>query len=187
MSDRFSEQISALVDDELDDSERASVFDRLRWDQELLHRWERYHFISDVIKNKRPVPLGPDFARRVSQALEAEPALLVRPARRGNVLSDRRYWAGLAVAASVAAVAVLGVRSGMQGTEETQLNYVASAPPADTVYAGHMQSPQARWESAQPEVESRLNYYLANHSEYSSVPGMHGRLPYMRMAGYESK
>ncbi|MFA7095050.1 MAG: sigma-E factor negative regulatory protein [Gammaproteobacteria bacterium] len=186
MSDRFGEQISALVDDELDDSERVSVFDRLRRDPELLHRWERYHFISDVMKNKRPVPLDGDFARRVSQALEAEPALLVRPARRGNALSDKRYWAGLVVAASVAAVAVLGARSGMQEPGETPVNYAASAP-ADTVYAGHMQSPQARWDSAQPEVETRLNYYLVNHSEYSSVPGMHGRLPYMRMAGYESK
>ncbi len=188
MSDKIGEQISALVDDELADWERESLIDRLERDPVLLGRWERYYLISNVIRSKRPAPLNNDLAERVSQALETEPVLLVAPARRRTLPASKRQVAGWAIAASVAAIAVLGVRSAVQETDKGGGDYVA-AVPSETVYVRYNQIPRLRWDSAQPEVESRLNHYLMNHGEYSfSTPGMHSRLPsYIRMAGYESE
>lgn len=187
MSDKIGEQISALVDDELADWEREPLIDRLERDPALLGRWERYHLISNVIRSKRPAPPDSDLAERVSQALDAEPALLVVPARRRTLPVSKRQVAGWAIAASVAAIAVLGVRSAVQ--EADKGGDLVAAVPSETIYVRYSQHPQLRWDSAQPEVESRLNHYLMNHGEYSfSTPGMHSRLPsYIRMAGYESE
>lgn len=189
MSDKIGEQISALVDDELADWERESLIDRLERDPVLLGRWERYHLISNVIRSKRPAPLNSDLAERVSQALDAEPALLAVPARRRTLPLpvSKRQVAGWAIAASVAAIAVLGVRSAVQEADKS--GDLVAAVPSETVYVRYSQRPQLRWDSAQPEVESRLNHYLMNHGEYSfSTPGMHSRLPsYIRMAGHETE
>lgn len=185
MSDKIGEKISALVDGELDDLDRISLIESLERDPVLLNRWERYHLIGDVIRNKRPPALDGSLADRVSRALEAEPVLLVRPAARPLPI-NRRQVAGWAIAASIAAVTVIGVRSMVQEDDAAPGEYVA-AGSMDAAYLSYVQSPGMRWDSARPEVESRLNHYLANHSEYASTPGMHGRLPYMRMAGYESE
>lgn len=188
MSDKIGEHISALVDDELADWEREPLIERLERDPALLGRWERYHLISDVIRSKRPATLNSDLAERVSRVLDAEPALLAAPARRRALPVSKRQVAGWAIAASVAAVAVLGVRSAVQEADKGRVDYAATVP-SETVYARYDQLPHMRWDSTQPEVESRLNHYLMNHGEYSSsTPGMHSRLPsYIRMAGYESE
>ena len=37
-----------------------------------------------------------------------------------------------------------------------------------------------------PELEARLNMYLADHMEYASSSKVHGVLPYSRLVGYDT-
>ena len=44
-----------------------------------------------------------------------------------------------------------------------------------------------RWKNlAQPTVESKLNRYLVNHSEYATQAGVGGVTPYATFVGYDS-
>ena len=73
MSDEISEQLSALVDDELGEVERPLLLGRLQRDAELREILGRYQLISEVMRGTGQLStLG--IAERVRQALEQESA-----------------------------------------------------------------------------------------------------------------
>jgi sigma-E factor negative regulatory protein RseA len=96
-----------------------------------------------------------------------------------------RHAAGFAIAASVAAVAVLGVRS-LSHEAEPPGTYTAmgvTTPVSDE----YVRISSMRWDSARPELDSRLTHYLVNHNEYASSAGMNGMLSYGRIAGHDAR
>lgn len=138
VSDALFEQISALVDDELDASEQALLLRRLGSDSALQQSWSRYHLISDAIKGQCQNP-GLNLSASVMARIDAEADSMANsmaasgtgfaamsgdaahaPASsasaRGKGLSLRflkpiaGFGAGLGIAATVATVSVLGVR-----------------------------------------------------------------------------
>lgn len=104
MSMDFREQLSALMDGELERDERAFLLRRLQHDGELKATWTRYHLMRDVMA-RRPGSTPLDLSDRVMRALDAP---TVQP-----VAADRQRWwrpmAGVALAASVAWMAVVAV------------------------------------------------------------------------------
>ncbi len=158
------EPISALVDDELDDSEVRAVLDRL-CEPESLGSWERYHLIQDVLHNNRPSGASLELAERVRRAISDEPTLRLKPIR--IVRLPAVFWrqaAGVAVAASVTAAAILGYQHFASADKEPGQTRVAASPQVPT--------------SPPP-----LDVYLVNHNEYARTSGMQGVLPYVRMVG----
>ncbi|MHB1239960.1 MAG: hypothetical protein ACYC18_05605, partial [Gammaproteobacteria bacterium] len=86
--------------------------------------------------------------------------------------------AGLAMAAGVAAVAVLGFQNmGLQS-----LLVPAAEPVASVIPAGYTAGPT---DTGAPAAQTELSAYLVNHSEYATGAGMHGMLSYVRIVGYE--
>ena len=81
MSEEIRERLSALVDGELGEPEAVGMLDRLNVDAELKQVWERYHLVSDVIRNNLPVFASVDLVDRVKQSLNSEPVPF-RPIRR---------------------------------------------------------------------------------------------------------
>jgi negative regulator of sigma E activity len=108
MSDKIGEQLSAFMDGETHKTEHDLLLRRLEVDHDLTGRWERYHVIRDVVQRQYHPELPRGFADRVMAALESEPTAMRHPNRRvarlGGPLS------GLALAATVAGVAILGAR-----------------------------------------------------------------------------
>ena len=51
MSDDVREKLSALVDGELGDDEAVDLLDKMSHDSALKDVWERYHLVSDVLRN----------------------------------------------------------------------------------------------------------------------------------------
>ncbi len=95
-----AEELSAWMDDEGDAAQENELI--RSWAQEdTARRWNAYHLIGDVLREQeiRHVCL----AQRISQALEAEPVVLV-PKRRQREVPPPTRW--LAVAATVAAVSL---------------------------------------------------------------------------------
>jgi negative regulator of sigma E activity len=117
MNEELDSQLSAMFDDELPPAECELLARRLSRDEQLKARWGRYAVMGAAIRAERGVRLNAQLASRVSAVLVAEPALAAQSAGRVHV-SGLRWWqpvAGAAVAASVAAVSILWLRS--QGSD----------------------------------------------------------------------
>lgn len=132
MTDRLKEQLSAFLDGELPEPESALLLKRLERDDELRGALSRYSLIGAVLRSDGDVPAARHVAARVSAAIAREPAIGAIAARLRNWRSLVRPAAGLSVAASVAAAAVL--------LAPTQTALVASQAPAAQVA---MQQPEA--------------------------------------------
>ena len=168
----FKEAISALADGERGGDNSEALIDKIIHDPEARKTWERYHLIRDAIKERLPEKIPTTLAARVHDAIAAEPISLDARRKRPRLLKP---IAGLALAASVATLAIVGVRSFDTGVAPVTQVATASRP---TESSGN------RW-NVNPEVEARLNAYLVNHSEYVGY-GMQGMMPYARIVGYDS-
>ncbi|MFP5505539.1 MAG: sigma-E factor negative regulatory protein [Gammaproteobacteria bacterium] len=179
MSEQIREQISALVDGELADGERRLLLERLMRDPALRAHWANYQLISDSLRQSLAPLTDPGLAERVMAVVDAEPD---RPAERASPWSGlAKSVAGLAVAASVAVVAVLTLQTPEMAPPGAGVQ-VAATPPAPADYVRLTPSPAVPVAQAQ---EDRLNEYLVNHSEYAASGGMPGMLPHVRIVGYE--
>lgn len=181
MNDKVSEQISALADGELPDSEQELLLRRLAAEPALRKEWERIHLMRDALHNELPSQLGPSLSDRVMAALEHEPLPVAEPGwkRVGRQLG--RPLAGLAVAASVAALAILGLEQVMgPGQEQTGPTPQLAALDA----AAEPRVVGTRWD--QPEAGNQLNAYLVNHNEHTGS-SLQGMMNYVRIAGYDAQ
>ncbi len=195
-----NEQVSAFVDGELRGPARDRVVDALYGSSELRRAWAHFHLIGDVVRKIGPVPGAGSIAGNVNAALSAEPVVPFEP-------RPRRPWLvplpGLAFAAAIAAVAVLGIRSlddgGVQpppvaGASRPEVEATSSLPAAPDPAASRIASAAAppagseaarrRWSDVAPNAEARLNVYLVNHNEYAGN-GVRGVLPYVHIVGYQ--
>lgn len=123
MTDEKLLKLSSYVDGECTEIERRAVENGLH-DPEMRASWARYHLIGQAMRAELPPYLDRQFADRLRQALGAEPTVL-SPARR------REHWTrpltGAAIAATVAAVAVFGVRN--MGTSPVSPNAAIATSP----------------------------------------------------------
>ena len=177
MTHSLQEQLSALVDEELPAAEHALLLQRLGRDVGLRHCLGRYQLMRDVLNNRVAMPLDGAFVDRVMAAVEAEPAHQVRAV----AWRWSRPLAGVAVAASVALVAVLALQQQNPGSGTPAPQVAVGVPAtAPTVVAGEV------WERQASPVGGRLNSYLVQHNEYAASSGVQGVLPYVRIVGYDS-
>jgi anti-sigma factor RsiW len=108
MNEERDSQLSAMFDGELPATECELLSRRLGRDELLRARWSRYAAIGAVLRADPTVVVHGNLARRVSAAVAAE----TQASQRG----PRVLWrnaAGLSVAAAVAGVAILLLRSGV--------------------------------------------------------------------------
>jgi sigma-E factor negative regulatory protein RseA len=105
----MTQEISSLMDGELDSPEAVRAIQSCCQNRELEEKWHLYHVIGDAMRGQAPRSL----ARRVG-ILDKEPAIIARP--RG-VLDTTFGRVALAAAASVATIGVVGWigSQGMQG------------------------------------------------------------------------
>lgn len=110
MTQKLREQISALCDHELPEGEHELLLRRFTVEKSLRLHWERYHLIGSAMRKELPAVDTRGLADRVMAVLANEPQPEAQPER----LMDKllRSAAGIAVAASVALVAIVGIRHG---------------------------------------------------------------------------
>ncbi len=185
MTDNTKERISALIDSELSSVNTADTLSRLEQSTELRGTWERYHLIGDTLRGEGVRESAEGIAERVREHIRGEPAVIARPIPINRPKTgDRlvRPLVGAAIAASVAAVAVI--------TLPRITGELPAAGPVQVVSKTVVPEPYAnqagtRWKNlAEPALESKLNRYLENHSEYASSGGM-GVVPYTSFVSYD--
>ena len=209
MNEKSEQRLSALMDDELVDFEQD--IDNLQGSDSLKQCWMRYHLIRDVVSGHLPDTVVPDFdlAARVSAALEHEPTILAP--RRFQPRQLMKQAAGLAIAATVSAIAIISIQN--PDLSQTGVTPLAAAdkqiekvitfhPSGQTAERPALVSlPAATSTNSSGVVLSRsgpshihrpmknttstskFSGYLLNHNEYSVSANMQGMLPYMRIVG----
>ena len=164
------ENISAYLDGESGEFERAQVRRELGRSTEARAAWEIYHRVGDALRGDLVLSSG--FTDRVLARLEREPALIA-PRRLSS--SFGRY--GLAAAASVAGVAValsMAYKSEPVAAPQPALvAQVAQAEPRAAEFA-----PVAMAE-ARPNAR-QVNDLLRAHQEYATAGTIHQLGVYMQ-------
>jgi negative regulator of sigma E activity len=173
MKEKLHEQLSALVDDELADFEQELLVKRVSGDAGLQKRLSSYQLISDALQNHLPERVDTGFHASVREAIKDEPT--AQPAS-GGLAALFRPLAGLAVAASVAVVAVFSLQSARQEDPASAVA-IANAPADD----GRTLAEAVPLLVKNPAAQG-LDVYLVNHNEYAVNRGM---LPYVRLVGHE--
>ena len=181
MSEQIREQVSAFLDGELPNSESELLLKRLTRDGVLRESFGRYALIGEAIRGASRAYLTQGFAGRVNLAIDGEPI-----SAGGHVAQVRasRWWrpfAGAAVAAGVAAVAVVAFhqradapglrpalalsRAQVQSAALAQNGAVPAAPREAISYTVPAVSAAAPPAGLAP---GRLTNYVFAHSQYSS-------------------
>jgi len=180
------EQISALMDGELDEARTQALCAQLK-SEESCDCWAAYHLIGDALRNESLAQTG--FAQRFAERLAAEPTVLATRYKplaeeRGAfgwqaAVSARPWYYGMAAAASVAAVGLVGWFGMQEFNLGPEFSDRASARPARTTLATAAESKSI----AQANRNSQglgINPYVLVHQEYSPTTAMQGVRPYVR-------
>jgi negative regulator of sigma E activity len=200
MTQSLQEQLSACLDGELPEAELDLLLQRLEREamveagdsapgnsaprQHPRHSMRsamgRYSLIGEALRTQHPVRAPADFASRVRAAVAAEEQLQAPPVR-AKIAPQTLRWlrpvGGMAVAASVAAVALMAFQP------QTHTPDPLSPAPASPLQAANVapveDNPSYVVPSASPNLAiqsvlippTRLTNYVVAHSEYASPLG----------------
>lgn len=181
MTAKQQELLSAFVDGELNQQELDELLALMSSDDDARADYLRYQFSSDVIRGYTSRSQPVDLTASINAALEAEPAYQAQPETpKSRVLRlPDWFWkqtAGLAAAASIGALAVVGTMNQPQPTMTPELAQ-ADASQVETAAVPSSN----RWTVGEQEVEDRLNNYLVDHNEYAGASGL---FSYARVVSY---
>ncbi len=183
MTDSHQEQLSCLMDGELEPQAQDFLLRRLAGDEGMSRRWRRYHLVRACLHKE--LESGHCIAESVSQALDREPA--VEPAT--TMPRWLRPVAGGAIAASVALVAIVGINSSLleRGQPEAaaeQPGFVSQPTPLDRSFA--QQPVPVGYSEVTPEDRQRINTYVLRHNQASGGSGFIPYLPIVTGAPVEA-
>ncbi|PVV11366.1 MAG: hypothetical protein B6D72_10090 [gamma proteobacterium symbiont of Ctena orbiculata] len=192
MTEQEFERLSALVDDEISEHEISREINKLKSSQESLGAWSHYHLIGDAMRNELGRVHDTGLAHSISQRLESEPVVLAPAALKRRSPIRKRTLTGVAVAASLTAVAVVMAPQMINpGSSEAPGQLISSNQLEDrnqpqesrTIYVAE---DGTRWKLLKkPKVESRLNAYLLNHQDLSPSSNIKGIMPYATFVSYD--
>jgi len=185
-----AETLSALADNEAQELELRRVLRDLDSSPELRQSWHRLHLARTAMHGEEVYPAS-DFALSVRAAIDAEPAFEQRPAG-----GWRRTLGSFAVAASVAAVVVVGgqqlaLTSGGEASDLASrvaplpvgvVNTVGAVPVQASYGTRALPTLQPADRTAYRELaRQRLRKYSQEHAEHSSLNTPQGMLPFARV------
>ena len=168
MNDALKMQISAFVDGELPESEAELLIRRLAQDAELREQANAYMAIGRLMRGERGAAGADGLRRRIAEAVAAESEWAA------TGWSENRWVrpaAGVAIAASVAMLALVGAGQfdiGTEGPAPTATTFVADGP---TTY-----TEPAVAEVLTDRPSDRLMQYYLSHGATSGELGANGIL-----------
>jgi sigma-E factor negative regulatory protein RseA len=181
--------LSALMDDALDESEVASALDGLAREPALREDWELYHLIGDSLRQgTEPWPeLAPDFSARVMAALDDEPTVLApRASQRAPRSSPLRLVLPLAASViGVGAVAWVAHTLPLAGAGAvvalqmvpTQVT-LASSAPGPVAGVGRSVQTVSFSEPVRVQPMAQMREYVVAHEGYSPWVAVQGAARY---------
>ena len=184
------EQISALMDGELDEARAQALCAQMKND-ESCECWAAYHMIGDALRSECFAQTG--FARRFAERLAAEPTVLApgarplfeggerhAPAGWADAFRARPWYYGMAAAAAFAAVGLVGWFGAQEFSLGPGLTEQAALGPAKARVASIAVNAQSSAALSRKSQMPTLDPYLLVHQEFSPTTVMQGVRPYVR-------
>jgi sigma-E factor negative regulatory protein RseA len=179
MNTESREHISCLMDGEVSRETGRFLVRRLGADEELCATWARYHLVRDCLRHQEGGLAGENLADRIRHAIAHE-------APSASPTVNVRRWlkpaVGMAVAASVALMAIVAVGPGSRpaAVPGSEVAGVAEAPafrsPQSLTPAPLSQQASLFGESA---GDSRMNALLLRHYQATGATGGKGFVAYV--------
>jgi len=194
----MTEQISTLIDAEpLAGGKHVPV--KQIADESSQNVWRRYYLIGDLLRGQHAGVtkkiIDGSLAKEIHDRIEQEPIRIAPDVLAGNVstgiqenISTRNFSktaSGLAIAASLAAIAFFGLNLQEQPIipDARDASLVADNIPLQSpVFSGDTQ-----WHTAQPDSENDLNAFLVEHGEFTSPSGLNGLIAYAKFVSYDTR
>jgi sigma-E factor negative regulatory protein RseA len=163
-----------MVDDELDRFGVRTTVDELVKDERMRRTWDRYHLIGEAMRGQHVRGCDEAFIARIQEQIKQSAAEAEARAAPGWL----RPVSGLAIAASVAAVALFGLRSvqgpelgGAQMAQEGDQAVIArNAEPLPPIAPPQL---AGQWSPVDHDDVIRLspglNSYLVSHTEHAAT------------------
>lgn len=169
MNEAIKMQISAFVDGELPDSEADLLLRRMTQDAELRHAAAEYFELGRIMRGESSVRGVERLRERIAAALDDKVVEEGRTGPESESGKALRPLIGVAVAASVALVAIFGL----------QLTPGVDAPPTADTVAGS--TADSSYSTPKP-LDQQILQYVERHGAVSSElgNGMRARLTTLR-------
>jgi sigma-E factor negative regulatory protein RseA len=166
------DNISALMDGELDGHDAHQALLRLNDTAHVRASWATYHLIGDVMRGET-MQTTLDISQRIMTALETEPTVLAP--RRSASRPGRTLTYALSAAASISAVAVVGWMA-------FSTNTVVNPPVEMARVAPSTPATQAGLDTqlVSSPSDGQMNEYLLAHQGVSPSTRLQGVAPYIR-------
>ena len=169
MNDAIKLQISAFIDGELPENESELLLRRLGQDSALRQQVEEYLAIGRTLRGERDVPGMGELRGRINSGLGVEPL----PEAQVETFVPSRFMrpvAGVAIAASVAVVALIGLRQ-VGGIDEGDFEDVSAEFAAVAIDDSSMYTEQLSTEFVTAGPSDMVAQYYRQHEERSSGTG----------------
>ena len=161
MNEQTKQQLSILLDGELDFDQALSLHEQIEKEPELQALWHRQNLISQALRAEPLALGGENFVSQVSEVVKAEPAFL-SPKRRRTFNIPKT---ALALAASLTFIAFFA------------FNYLPESvnqSPTEMLVAEQQVSvePKSVLIPVKSVYDARFNDYLVSHQQGVFAPGM---------------
>jgi sigma-E factor negative regulatory protein RseA len=173
------------MDGEIRDTDNQAL-DGWSRDEGLRAAWGRYHLISECMRGTLPRHMDPALASRIAVALRQEPAILAP-----DVAAPRPWLkplAGMAIAASVATLAVVGIQMNRQQDPGAGFGASVAGAAASSGSGGQVNlasgnnTPRLQRPADGVRTEDpRLDRYLINYAGQRGGAAVPGVPPHVRV------
>jgi negative regulator of sigma E activity len=129
------ESLSALLDNEADDLELRRLLKSSGQDSDLLTTWQRYNLAQAILQGESYQALSDDFCTKVAQGIAEEPehSSVTSPS---PISQWRNSLSKVAIAASVAAVVIVGMQTSLDQNSAPDMAQTIADPAANLSVAG---------------------------------------------------
>jgi len=182
MPEDLNQKISQFLDNELDHVQALNLLKKMQLQSELQNKLSRYEAISHAIKADVFLLIESDLSIKIRQQILKEPVYFL-PQHKSF---KRRSHKQLAVAASIAIVAVIAGRSMNNKVQHPQAasavqvaqHQLPLQPPNPVVNAN---------QAAQYPLNKRINDYLQAHNSSVYTNGEADFQPFAKLTAYSHK
>ncbi len=185
MSNKSREHLSCFMDGEINKETSRFLVRRLGADSELRATWARYHLVRDCLRHQDGDLAGIGLCSRVQRAManETQQTASRSTAAAWSTSKSKAGWlkpvVGMAVAASVALMAIIAVGPG-QSPVSTPAGELAGSPQAESFVSPNnvlTRSPRPQQVSVlggTGKSNQKMNSYLLRHYQVTGSTGGKG-------------
>lgn len=172
----MKDELSALLDGDLDEASASPVFESIRRDPVLVEKWNAYCLIGDALRGD--IRGSADMSARAMESIRSEPTLLAPAATAASEQRAPGWRIAMPIAASVMGVAAVGlVAFTLYPQADDPLRHAAAPASAQAVELASVRSVVP---VTSPDREDAHREYVFVHQAMSGGGPIPGAVQYVR-------